>query len=122
MAGAFMEILGNNELGLFLFLVFSVPGFAFLKGCGYKAKTDYEWVIMSLLAGIFCLIPLNLVISEESFNRSTRYPYLGAVGFVLFTYVFGLVARWVKSVWSRTPKSDLFNDMAKVIKYLRDKD
>ena len=33
-----MELLGDNALGLFLFLAFSVPGFAFLKGCDYRAK------------------------------------------------------------------------------------
>lgn len=74
---------------------------------------------MSLLAGIFCLMPLNLVVSEETLNNSLRYPYLGAVGFVSFTYVFGLIVRWMRGVWSRTPKSELFNDIAKEIRRLK---
>ena len=77
---------------------------------------------MSLLAGIFCLIPLNLVVSEESLNNSLRYPYLGAVGFVSFTYLFGLIARWMRGVWSKTPKSDPVNAVLKELKRREDED
>ena len=78
------------DVNLFYLLIFSMPGFFFLKGIGYKPQSDYEHFMVSLATGIVFLAFLDLLPKEIIVVEvSLTYPHASGIALSLMGWLMG---------------------------------
>jgi hypothetical protein len=73
------------------FFLITMPGFFFLLGFGYKAKSDFAFFMLSVFWGIILMgVVYNLIFSAERMVPLLNNIYAGSLTFSVVAYFAGL--------------------------------
>ncbi len=85
------------SLDLANLLLFTMPGFIFLRASGYESKSDLAYFMYSMFWGIvLMLFYYNKILSLDKIAPLLNDPYAGAVIFSVLAGVVGLLLRVVR--------------------------
>lgn len=91
-----MDINNNISIDLVNLLIFTMPGFFFVRAFSKKQKTDFEYLMLSMFWGILLLIVIYNILPTERFIPLFGNPYAGAIVFSILGYLLGIVINLVK--------------------------
>lgn len=84
------------SLDLATLLLFTMPGFFFLRGMGYKSTSDLAYFMYSMFWGILLMVFVyRYLLSIERLAQLIENPYAGAV---IFSMVAGMVGVFIRSI------------------------
>lgn len=87
------------SLDLATLLLFTMPGFFFLRAMGYKTSSDLTYFMYSMFWGIFLMVFVyKFLFSIEKLGPLVENPYAGAI---IFSMVAGLVGLSLRSLKPR---------------------
>ncbi len=87
------------SLDLINLLLFTMPGFFFLRAFGYDSKSDFAYFMYSMFWGFLLVVlfygiwPIDKLLPLLPLLEN---PYVGALTFSTIFYVFGMFLRYVK--------------------------
>ena len=85
------------SLDLATLLLFTMPGFFFLRALGYKTSSDLTYFMYSMFWGILLMVFVyKLLFSIERLGPLIENPYAGAVIFSVVAGLVGLTIRMCK--------------------------
>lgn len=78
-------------------LLFTMPGFFFLRAMGYKTESDLTYFMYSMFWGIlFMVFVYKLILPLERIVPLIDNPYAGAIIFSLLAWAVGTGLRMIK--------------------------
>jgi hypothetical protein len=87
------------SLDLATLLLFTMPGFFFLRAMGYKTSSDLTYFMYSMFWGILLMVFIyRYLLSIEKLAQLVENPYAGAV---IFSMLAGLVGLGIRSLKPR---------------------
>ena len=94
----------TESLNLFTLLLFTMPGFFFLRGMGYKTDSDFIYLVYSMFWGILMMALLyNRIFPLEQLNPLLQDPYAGAIVFSIVAWLLGRLLKFLSLVRPRFP-------------------
>lgn len=78
-------------------LLFTMPGFFFLRALGYKTESDFAYFMYSMFWGVLLMVfAYNKFFSLEKMVPMIENPYAGAVIFSILAGCIGIAIRMLK--------------------------
>jgi len=77
-------------------LLFTMPGFFFLRGVSYKSNSDLTYFVYSMFWGILLMMLFYGLLPAERFIPLLENPYAGAVILSILSGLLGIVIRSIK--------------------------
>ena len=90
-------MLENFSLDLVNLLLFTMPGFFFLRWIGYKTESDLAYFMYSMFWGILLMgFVYKVILPMGKFDPLVENPYTGAIVFSLIAWLMGLLLHILK--------------------------
>lgn len=86
------------SIDLVTLLLFTMPGFFFVRAFSQKEKSDFEYLMLSMFWGILLIIFFYKILPAEKFGPLLANPHAGAVVFSVVAMALGL---FLKSITPR---------------------
>lgn len=85
------------SLDLATLLLFTMPGFFFLRAMGYKTSSDLTYFMYSMFWGILLMVFVyRYLLSIEKLGQLIENPYAGAMIFSILAWLVGIGLRMLK--------------------------
>lgn len=95
-----MNFIDNIPVDLFNLLIFTMPGFFFVRAFSNKQRSDFEYLMFSMFWGILLLVFFYHILPIEKFTPILQNPYSGAIALSMCGYVLGWAIKFFKSMFA----------------------
>lgn len=87
----------NFSLDLVNLLLFTMPGFFFLRAIGYKTNSDLTYFMYSMFWGVLLMaFVYNTIFTIDKIEPLVESPYSGAIIFSIIAWLIGKFLRTIK--------------------------
>lgn len=105
-----MNIPENIPIDLINLLIFTMPGFFFVRAFSKKVRTDFEYLMLSMFWGILIMILFYNILPGTRFIPLLDNPYAGALIFSILSYMLGFLIKFAKNLSQRITNGTLRNN------------